>query len=121
MWTWLKRLFSKKPKQPAWGGRTVLWDTPFVKVVHLWVNPTLTSEIFSSQEFAVKKWLFFKGVGDYVVGNTKKKILPGTNTNILNGTKHSITAGGEKVEVLEIQSGEKIEMIPQLPMPDRKS
>ena len=60
-----------------------------------------------AQDFAIKQWLFFKGSGDYISGVMKKKILPGTSAIFTDGIKHSISASNEKVEVLEIQSGEK--------------
>jgi mannose-6-phosphate isomerase-like protein (cupin superfamily) len=108
MFEWVKKLFKKTKTTHEWGGRKVLWDTPFVKVTHLWVEPGKATETFESQDFAIKTWLFFKGSGDYNLGIMKKKILTGVNAVITNGTKHGIMAGGDKVEVLEIQSGEKI-------------
>lgn len=116
MFEWFKRLFGKKPAKTTetWGGSQVLWDTPFVKVTHIWVEPGQVTPVQTSQDFAMKQWLFFKGSGEYTLGMMKKKIIPGTNTNIQNGTKHFIAASNEKVEVLEVQSGEKVL---QLPMP----
>ena len=46
----------------------------------------------------------------------KKKVLPGINATFTNGTKHAIAASNEKVEVLEIQSGEKV-TAPALQLP----
>lgn len=105
---WFKNLFKKKKTSNEWGGSQILWDTPFVKVTHIWVEAGKVSETFTTQDFAIKQWLFFKGSGDYTVGINKKKILTGINATITSGNKHFINAGGEKVEVLEIQSGEKI-------------
>jgi mannose-6-phosphate isomerase-like protein (cupin superfamily) len=105
---WIKKIFTRSKTKEAWGGRQVLWDTPFVKVTHIWVNAGQATEMVQVQDFAVKQWLFFKGSGDYTSGAMKKKILPGTSTIFTNGTKHSIAASNEKVEVLEVQSGEKI-------------
>ena len=104
-------MFSKKQE---WGGTKVLWQTPFVKVSHIWVEAGKATETYTSQEFAVKNWLFLKGSGDYTVGAMKKKILPGTHPIITSGTKHSIQASNEKVEVLEIQSGALVDQAPQL-------
>jgi mannose-6-phosphate isomerase-like protein (cupin superfamily) len=116
MLQWFKKIFKKTKTTTAWGGAQVLWDTPFVKVTHIWVEPGKSSETFTSQEFAVKTWLFFKGSGDYTVGVMKKKIINGINATITSGNKHFINAGGDKVEVLEIQSGEKVVQQPlQLP------
>lgn len=105
---WIKKVFSRGKTKETWGGKQVLWDTPFVKVTHIWVNPGQATELLQSQEFAVKQWLFFKGSGDYTSGAMKKKVLPGINATFTNGTKHAIAASNEKVEVLEIQSGEKV-------------
>lgn len=104
MLAWLKKLFSKS-KQEEWGGTKVLWQTSFVKVTHIWVEAGRATETYVTQDFAVKDWLFLKGSGDYIVGSMKKKILPGTHPIIMAGTKHSIQATNEKVEVLEIQTG----------------
>lgn len=104
MLAWLKKLFSKS-KQEEWGGTKVLWQTSFVKVTHIWVEAGRATETYITQDFAVKDWLFLKGSGDYIVGAMKKKILPGTHPIITAGTKHSIQATNEKVEVLEIQTG----------------
>ena len=104
---WIKKIFTRNKTKETWGGRQVLWDTPFVKVTHVWVNAGQATEMVQAQDFAIKQWLFFKGSGDYISGVMKKKILPGTSTIFTNGTKHSISASNEKVEVLEIQSGEK--------------
>lgn len=118
MFSWLKKLFSKKQE---WGGTKVLWQTPYVKVSHLWVEAGRATETYTSQEFAVKNWLFLKGSGDYTVGAMKKKILPGTHPIITSGTKHSIQATNEKVEVLEIQSGALAAQASQLPSPSEPS
>ena len=80
------------------------------------MNPGQVTEVLQSQDFAVKQWLFFKGSGDYTSGAMKKKVLPGINATFTNGTKHAIAASNEKVEVLEIQSGEKV-TAPALQLP----
>lgn len=104
---WIKKIFTRNKTKETWGGRQVLWDTPFVKVTHVWVNAGQATEMIQAQDFTVKQWLFFKGSGDYISGVMKKKILPGTSAIFTDGIKHSISASNEKVEVLEIQSGEK--------------
>jgi mannose-6-phosphate isomerase-like protein (cupin superfamily) len=104
MFTWLKNLFKKK-EAVTWGGRRVLWETPFVRVSHVWVEPNHSTEEFTKQDFALKNWLFLRGNGEYVAGVMRKKLLPGTHPVFTNGTKHAIHAGSERVEVLEIQSG----------------
>ena len=119
---WIKKVFSRGKTKETWGGKQVLWDTPFVKVTYIWVNPGQVTEVLQSQEFAVKQWLFFKGSGDYTSGAMKKKVLPGINATFTNGTKHAIAASNEKVEVLEIQSGEKTApTILQLPATNSKT
>jgi mannose-6-phosphate isomerase-like protein (cupin superfamily) len=118
MIAWLKKTFKSKKTKETWGGKLVLWDTPFVKVTHIWVEPGQATEVLATQEFAVKQWLFFKGSGDYTSGPMKKKILPGTNATFTSGIKHAIAASNEKVEVLEIQSGEKFAAVaPVLQLP----
>ena len=118
---WIKKFITRSKTKETWGGRQVLWDTPFVKVTHIWVEPGQATEALQTQDFTVKQWLFFKGSGDYTSGAMKKKILPGTNTTFTNGTRHSIAASNEKVEVLEVQSGEKIAApVLQLPAPNAK-
>lgn len=116
MLAWLRKIFSSKTKE-SWGGSRVLWETSFVKVTHIWVEAGRATELYSTQDFATKDWLFLKGSGDYTVGAMKKKILPGTHPIITAGTKHSIQATNEKVEVLEIQFGAKSESLAQLPAP----
>lgn len=116
MLAWLRKLFSSKTKE-SWGGTRVLWETSFVKVTHIWVEAGRATELYTTQDFATKDWLFLKGSGDYTVGAMKKKILPGTHPIITAGTKHSIQATNEKVEVLEIQFGAKSESLAQLPAP----
>lgn len=116
MLAWLRKLFSSKTKE-SWGGTRVLWETSFVKVTHIWVEAGRATELYTTQDFATKDWLFLKGSGDYTVGSMKKKILPGTHPIITAGTKHSIQATNEKVEVLEIQFGAKSESLAQLPAP----
>lgn len=127
MISWLKKLFSKQQKQ-SWGGSKILWETSFVKVTYVWVEAGRATELYTTQEFSVKNWLFLKGSGDYIVGSMKKKILPGTNTLITSGTKHSIQATNEKVETLEIQFGDKVvqalpspQPVAQLPPPENKA
>jgi mannose-6-phosphate isomerase-like protein (cupin superfamily) len=106
MITWFKNLFKKKQAPLSWGEKKVLVDLPHLKVTHFWVDPSKSTETFTTQELTSKTWLFLKGNGDYQNGTMKKKILPGTNANISAGAKHAIMAGGERVEVLEVQSGE---------------
>ena len=118
MIAWLKRKFKSKKTKETWGGKLVVLDTPLIKVTHVWVEPGQATELLTTQEFTMKQWLFFKGSGDYISGPMKKKIIPGTNATFANGTKHSIAASNEKVEVLEIQSGEKIAVVaPVLQLP----
>lgn len=116
MIAWLKKLFSKKEAPLTWGEKKVLVDLPHLKVTHFWVNATKSTETYTTQEMTSKTWLFLKGNGDYQNGPMKKKILPGINTTISPGTKHAIMAGGDRVEVLEVQSGEAyVSTIAQLP------
>lgn len=116
MISWLKKLFKISAKE-SWGGFKVLWETSYVKVKYIWVEAGRSTETYATQDFTVKNWVFLKGSGDYVVGAMKKKILPTTSATITSGTKHSIQATNEKVEVLEIQYGETISQTPQLPAP----
>jgi quercetin dioxygenase-like cupin family protein len=116
MFTWFKNLFKKKEAPVVWGEKKVLVDLPHLKVTHFWVDATKSTETFTSQELTSKTWLFLKGNGDYQNGAMKKKIIPGTNASISAGAKHAIMAGGDRVEVLEVQSGEPfIAPIAQLP------
>jgi len=116
MFTWFKNLFKKKEAPVVWGEKKVLVDLPHLKVTHFWVDATKSTETFTSQELTSKTWLFLKGNGDYQNGALKKKIIPGTNASISAGAKHAIMAGGDRVEVLEVQSGEPfIAPIAQLP------
>ena len=63
-----------------------------------------------------------KGNGDYQNGNMKKKIIPGTNAVFTPKTKHCILAGGNRVEVLEVQSGDAVVVEPlQLPASTEKT
>jgi mannose-6-phosphate isomerase-like protein (cupin superfamily) len=117
---WLKSLFSSNKK--SWGGSKVLWDTPYARVTWIWVEAGKATELYTSQDFTVKNWLFLKGSGDYTVGAMKKKILPGTHPIITAGTKHSIQASNERVEVLEILSGTPVSASSkQLPAPSAAS
>lgn len=106
MIAWLKKLFSRKEAPLTWGEKKVVINLPHLKVTHFWVNPTKSTETFTTQELTTKTWLFLKGNGDYQNGPMKKKILPGINATITPGTKHCIMAGGDLVEVLEVQSGD---------------
>lgn len=115
MFAWFKKLFGKSKQE--WGGTKVLWQTPYGKVTHIWIEAGRATETYTSQDFAVKDWLFLKGSGDYTVGAMRKKILPGTHPIITAGTKHSIQATNEKVEVLEIQHGAPAGQTLQLPSP----
>lgn len=107
MISWLRKIF-KIQAPVSWGQRKTLLNVPHLKVVLFWVDSNKQTETFSSQEFANKTWLFIKGNGDYQNGAMKKKILPGTNAVIVSGAKHSVMAGGERVEVLEIQYGQPV-------------
>ena len=116
MISWFKKLFKKKEAPIAWGEKKVVIDLPHLKVTHFWVDATKSTETFSSQVLTNKTWLFLKGNGDYQNGAMKKKILPGTNATIQAGFKHAIMAGGDRVEVLEIQSGDAyVAPVAQLP------
>lgn len=118
MITWFKKLFKKKEVVPtiAWGEKKVLVDLPHLRVTHFWVDATKSTETFTSQDMTSKTWLFLKGNGDYQNGAMKKKILPGTNATISAGAKHAIMAGGDRVEVLEVLSGDAVVAAPaQLP------
>jgi mannose-6-phosphate isomerase-like protein (cupin superfamily) len=121
MITWFKNLFKKKEVAPPaptfpWGEKKVLVDLPHLKVAHFWVDATKSTETYTTQDLTSKTWLFVKGNGDYQNGAMKKKILPGTNASISAGAKHAIMAGGDRVEVLEVQSGEPFVPAPaQLP------
>lgn len=118
MISWLKKIFKKKQTKQVWGGTQVLWETPYAKVTYIWVEAGKATELYTTQDFSLKEWLFLKGSGDYTSGVMKKKILPGTHPTITSGTKHSIQATNEKVEVLEIQSGTPIASVAtQLPAP----
>ena len=107
MITWLRKVF-KIQAPVSWGQRKTLLNVPHLKVVLFWVDSNKQTETFSSQEFTNKTWLFLKGNGDYQNGAMKKKILPGTNAVITSGAKHCVMAGGERVEVLEVQYGQPI-------------
>jgi hypothetical protein len=117
MITWLKSLFKKKEAPLVWGEKKVLVDLPHLKVVHFWVEPTKSTETYTSQELINKTWLFLKGNGDYQNGPMKKKILPGTNANIFSGAKHAIMAGGDRVEVLEVNYGDPAPVAAPLQLP----
>jgi mannose-6-phosphate isomerase-like protein (cupin superfamily) len=117
MLTWLKSLFKKKEAPVAWGEKKVLVNLPHLKVNHIWVDGNKATETYTTQEMTNKSWLFLKGNGDYQNGAMKKKIIPGTNASITNGSKHAIMAGGEKVEVLEVLYGEPIDAKPMLQLP----
>ena len=123
MISWFKKLFKKKEVVVAaptvsWGEKKVLVDLPHLKVTHFWVDANKLTETYTSQELTSKSWLFLKGNGDYQNGAMKKKILPGTNATISPGAKHAIMAGGDRVEVLEVLSGEPFVPAPaQLPAP----
>jgi mannose-6-phosphate isomerase-like protein (cupin superfamily) len=106
MLSWFKNLFKKKEAPLVWGEKKVLVDLPHLRVTHFWVNATKSTETYTSQDMTNKTWLFLKGNGDYQNGVMKKKILPGTNVSISLGAKHAIMAGGDRVEVLEVLSGE---------------
>jgi mannose-6-phosphate isomerase-like protein (cupin superfamily) len=106
MFKWLKSLF--KSNKQSWGGSKVLWETSYVRVTWIWVEAGKATELYSKQDFSVKNWLFLKGSGDYTVGAMKKKIHPGAHPVITAGTKHSIQASNERVEVLEILSGSPV-------------
>ena len=110
MITWLKNLFKKKEVAPTvgWGEKKVLVDLPHLRVTHFWVDATKSTETYTSQDMTSKTWLFLKGNGDYQNGAMKKKILPGTNATISPGSKHAIMAGGDRVEVLEVISGDAV-------------
>ena len=113
---WFKSLFKKKEAPLAWGEKKVLVDLPHLRVTHFWVDATKSTETYTSQDMTSKTWLFLKGNGDYQNGAMKKKILPGTNATISSGAKHAIMAGGDRVEVLEVLSGEPVVAAPaQLP------
>jgi len=116
MLKWLKGLFGGNKQ--TWGGSKVLWETSYVRVTWIWVEAGKATELYANQDFAIKNWLFLKGSGDYVVGAMKKKIHPGAHPVITAGTKHSIQASNERVEVLEILSGAPVvEVAKQLPAP----
>ena len=106
MFTWFKNLFKKKEAPLSWGEKKVLVDLPHLKVTHFWVDSNKSTEIYTSQDLTSKTWLFLKGNGDYQNGVMKKKLIPGTNATISG--KHAIMAGGERVEVLEVQSGDAV-------------
>ena len=106
MFAWFKNLFKKKEAPLSWGEKKVLVDLPHLKVIHFWVDSNKSTETYTSQDLTNKTWLFLKGNGDYQNGVMKKKLIPGTNATISG--KHAIMAGGERVEVLEVQSGDAV-------------
>ena len=116
MITWFKNLFKKKEAPLSWGEKKVLIELPHLKVTHLWVDSNKSTETYTTQELTSKLWLILKGNGEYQNGFMRKKIIPGTNAMISNGTKHCIMAGGDRVEVLEIQYGEAV-VTPTLQLP----
>ncbi len=78
-------------------------DSPStVKILE--VNP---NEAFSLQyhEKRTEAWYVISGSGTIEIGEEKFEIKPNANFVIPPNTKHRITAGSEKVVVLEVSTG----------------
>lgn len=124
MFEWFKKIFKKKEALVTWGEKKTILNLSHLKITHFWVNSNNLTETYTSQDLPNKIWLFLKGNGDYQNGSMKKKIFPGTNAMISSGSKHAVMAGGDRVEVLEIQYGQSVETktpVAQLPASTEKT